>query len=345
VNCRPKCGSPCGRTATLPEDPYGKVTVLDADFSADADNKSDFDNPYLYTGRILDTETGLYFFRARYYHPGLGEFVSRDPIRYEAGDPNVYRYVDNRATIARDPTGTENYFGSTYVENMFLDFMGGIREFVIGGRSVRRDTEEGRTITAQHESGRVGGMVGGGLDELTFRTGIVPLESCPTQMSAEGQEFGHVIVASAETTAAILSFRPRRPFIANPRSITGQLDDAYHYTYREWAAPIKTDGLFPGTYATPNGSLSGLGAKVDLALPPIRKDIVKRIIPSGAPNVRIRIDVGGLRKAGYDIPTPKRVTNVVTGPDGRVYTMPGGGDEIIFPYEIPGDFLEIIPLP
>ena len=52
----------------------------------------------------------------------------------------------------------------------------------------------------------------------------------------------------------------------------------------------------------------------------------------------------GLRKAGYEIPTPRRVSIVVTGPDGRVYTMPGGGYELQFPFEIPGKFVEVLPL-
>ena len=62
-------------------------------------------------------------------------------------------------------------------------------------------------------------------------------------------------------------------------------------------------------------------------------------------NTRLMNDyLDGLRKAGYEIPIPKRVSNVVTGPDGRVYTMPGGGYELQFPFEIPGKFLEVLPL-
>lgn len=114
-----------------------------------------------------------------------------------------------------------------------------------------------------------------------------------------------------------------------------QLDEAFHYTSSQWADLIKRNGLRPGSYATPNGNLSGLGAKLELALPPTRS----------APNVRIRIDIEGLRKAGYEIPTPTRVSNVVRGPDGRVYTMPGGGFEMQFPFEISGQFLEVLPLP
>jgi len=38
------------------------------------------DNPYFFTGRQLDSETGLFYFRARYYDASLGQFISRDPI-------------------------------------------------------------------------------------------------------------------------------------------------------------------------------------------------------------------------------------------------------------------------
>jgi hypothetical protein len=40
-------------------DAYGAVTVLDADGSADADGLSDVENPYTFTGRRLDDESGL----------------------------------------------------------------------------------------------------------------------------------------------------------------------------------------------------------------------------------------------------------------------------------------------
>ena len=52
-----------------------------------------FSTRYLFTGREFDAETGLYYYRARYYHPGLGRFVGEDPIRFRGGDWNLYAYV------------------------------------------------------------------------------------------------------------------------------------------------------------------------------------------------------------------------------------------------------------
>jgi RHS repeat-associated protein len=60
-------------------------------------------NPYQYTGRENDG-TGLYFYRARYYHPIFQRFVSEDPIGFRGGI-NLYSYVGNNPLAFRDPFG------------------------------------------------------------------------------------------------------------------------------------------------------------------------------------------------------------------------------------------------
>ncbi|MEM6259385.1 MAG: RHS repeat-associated core domain-containing protein [Planctomycetota bacterium] len=64
---------------------YGQTTVLDAGAALDADGISDVLNPYTYTGRRLDDETGLHYFRARYHDAVLGRFLERDPLGYPDG--------------------------------------------------------------------------------------------------------------------------------------------------------------------------------------------------------------------------------------------------------------------
>jgi RHS repeat-associated protein len=59
---------------------------------------------YQYTGRENDA-TGLYYYRARFFHPELQRFISEDPIEFEGGDVNLYSYVGNNPVNLVDPTG------------------------------------------------------------------------------------------------------------------------------------------------------------------------------------------------------------------------------------------------
>ncbi len=59
-----------------------------------------------YAGRYLDAETGLYYYRARYYSPTLGRFLQTDPIGNK-DDLDLYAYVKDDPVNAADPQGTE----------------------------------------------------------------------------------------------------------------------------------------------------------------------------------------------------------------------------------------------
>jgi RHS repeat-associated protein len=54
--------------------------------------------------RESDPETGLYYYRARYYDPSVGRFLSEDPMQFQGGI-NFYRYTSNNPIIGRDPFG------------------------------------------------------------------------------------------------------------------------------------------------------------------------------------------------------------------------------------------------
>ena len=59
-----------------------------------------------YTAREFDSETGLYYNRARYYDSGAGRWLSEDPIRFVGGH-DFYAYVLNDPLRYRDPSGRQ----------------------------------------------------------------------------------------------------------------------------------------------------------------------------------------------------------------------------------------------
>ena len=79
-------------------EPFGKTTTTGAS------NSSTFQ----YTGRENDG-TGLYYYRARYYHPTLQRFISEDPLGFSGGDANLYGYVWNSPTNFIDPLGEAGF--------------------------------------------------------------------------------------------------------------------------------------------------------------------------------------------------------------------------------------------
>ena len=59
---------------------------------------------YAFTGREWDPETGLYYYRARYYGPKIGRFISEDPSGLADG-VNRYAYVRGNPVRWVDPSG------------------------------------------------------------------------------------------------------------------------------------------------------------------------------------------------------------------------------------------------
>jgi len=77
-----------------------------ADYIPDAQDEDPelIGNPYMFTGRRFDLETGLYYYRARYYDPNTGRFLQTDPIGYADGI-NWYNYCGNNPLNCIDPGG------------------------------------------------------------------------------------------------------------------------------------------------------------------------------------------------------------------------------------------------
>lgn len=79
---------------TYAYDSYGRLTASTGTVT----------NPLTYTGRDFDSETAIYYYRARYYEPATGRFISEDPIRFKGGI-DFYSYALSSPTNLTDPMG------------------------------------------------------------------------------------------------------------------------------------------------------------------------------------------------------------------------------------------------
>jgi RHS repeat-associated protein len=77
-------------------DSFGQIT---------AQTNAAVDFAFAYTGREVDGQTGLYYYRARYYDPGVGQFIAEDPIGLLTDDANLRRFVSNDPPMWVDPAG------------------------------------------------------------------------------------------------------------------------------------------------------------------------------------------------------------------------------------------------
>jgi RHS repeat-associated protein len=87
---------------------------------------------YGFTGRETDGETGLDYYRARYYDSASGRFISEDPLGFGAGDANLSRYVGNSPTNWNDPSGKCLVFAAPAIPTALPWLIGGFAGFVAG---------------------------------------------------------------------------------------------------------------------------------------------------------------------------------------------------------------------
>ena len=77
-------------------DSYGNVTSESSPGNGDR---------FKFDGMAADVAIGLYYDNARWYDSNTGRFVSQDPLKFGAGDRDLYRFVGASPTNITDPTG------------------------------------------------------------------------------------------------------------------------------------------------------------------------------------------------------------------------------------------------
>ncbi|MEO7181305.1 MAG: RHS repeat-associated core domain-containing protein [Gemmatimonadaceae bacterium] len=120
--------------------------------------------PFGYAGGLLDDATGLVKLGARDYDPVTGRFTTKDPLRFTAGDANLYRYVGNDPMNRVDPRGTVAgvFTGASAV---FGGIIGGIDALSSPCRTFSK-------VMAGVGGGLVSGAITGAATELSVGLGL-----------------------------------------------------------------------------------------------------------------------------------------------------------------------------
>jgi RHS repeat-associated protein len=84
-------------------DVFGSPTILSTNNTQLS--TSAYGNRFMFQGREYFPELGIYDYRHRMYHPGLGRFLQTDPTGFDAGDMNLFRYCGDDPIDRSDPIG------------------------------------------------------------------------------------------------------------------------------------------------------------------------------------------------------------------------------------------------
>lgn len=248
-------------TRTTAYSPYGEIAA----------GTTPAGEPFGYTGRQFDTETGLMQYRARYYSSRLGQFLSTDPIGSK-DDPNLMMYVANDPTNRVDPTGLETY-----------DCRGGVGS---GNCAAGTRVKKGDSIKTEHGTFTVGGrgiqfisnpISRGGASRLTTQqvTNIVFNETRSLSGDAVSEartNVAHAVINGDETRG------DRRPLTAPSAATVPAVERAQ---YREVEGAVRlalsqrsvgfdpTGGAMNFNFRNPNQSGSFFGIDPVLRVGPL----------------------------------------------------------------------------
>lgn len=203
----------------------------------------------MYTGRNYDADSGLYYYRARYYDPQAGRFISEDPKGFAAG-VNFYVYVDNNPILANDPLGLDHQIGISAGGSFGFIVLGGNVNVTVG-ISVPDDWTDWRGYQA-FGSAQGGAMLGLGLyggvgASLVTGNTSAPL---PVKVSSDVGVFAEGDLGAGEAVSASVQVSVTNPVESQSAGLP-----KVGAGYGVWAGA--------GVYGSEGGATPTLGTMVD----------------------------------------------------------------------------------
>ncbi|MXO33505.1 type IV secretion protein Rhs [Apibacter sp. B3889] len=136
--------------------PFGEVFI--------EERNNSWNTPYLFNGKELDEETGLYYYGARYYNPRESIWLSADPLSGYNPNNETEHYIDGQHNGGVYNSFNLNTYGYCYQNPVLLVDPNGKQSV---GAAV------GKVVGRKFLGEKVGGIVGGIVDIPTTVLGAV----------------------------------------------------------------------------------------------------------------------------------------------------------------------------
>ena len=261
---------------------------------------------YRYAGRILDRDTGLYYYRSRYYHPALARFITADPLGYLSGEHNHYVYARNNPVNYTDPFGAQPGKKT-----------GGLGQWVMDQGRTMMDKLEAHSMTWEQTKNAVKNLPWK-MDELGKKYGVHKLleGSGPPKIVLTGQALNQTVSGTMELKPGEVQLTGRR----GATTLPGGLKVGARV---EIQSPEGGLGKGWNAKASSNVTLSGDSATVGVKAGPLSAQAT--LDEDGRPR---KVSVGTGWSVGPNSPVnrvtpvgePKRVTIKVPQPIPSMYT-------------------------
>jgi RHS repeat-associated protein len=281
--------------------------VYDSFGKVQSQSNASYDLRYGYTGRETDSETGLDYYRARYYDSANGRFIGEDPIGFAAGDGNLTRYVGNSPTNWVDPSGLEPVKNQAGTIDKFINSINKLNNKVLNEQG-----EDAKDILSNF----------GNTNNKNQPNNINVILANPDKSRYVYTEKGGWIDMSHFLFYAGRAIRQKLPFNLNPVDIVGrciqegmvqELNDKPHSSFSYEDLPSDRFGAeFGSNYFDPNSKLT-LGQQLKKYF----DNNLKAANPSTAPNWNKipKLDDGNQHPSW----TNRTVVPMFTKPSGNGY--------------------------
>jgi RHS repeat-associated protein len=203
-------------------DPFGQILRSDEQDSAVASQ------PFRFSTKYSDLETGLYYYGHRYYDPMIGRFINKDPIE-EAGGINLYGFVLNDAINHWDYLGNLDGDSDTVYNFSGADDPGGDNGQLIDSSGMEKDT------------GNIGDGAAGAPDLGANSSGSTAADnsSSPTANNPANPSTTSATAAATDKPVMMDPFNADPNDVTDPNTVYGSYGGAYYWpTYVKNGQPL-----------------------------------------------------------------------------------------------------------